>query len=366
MAEPDIENNNTNTNTSTSISNTNTSQSNTNTSQSNTNTSQSNTNTSQSNTNTSISNTNTSQSNTNTSQSNTNTSQSNTNTSVSNNDANGPKSYKQINDYIANMYNTTNTNNSNILDILGMYVKGQKILYTEAKTTCEQRLSCLMLPSIFFTVVCSISNLLLKNYIYGNLITSILNGAIAFILAVINYLKLDARAEAHRSSAYKYDKLLSYIEFQSAKQLFLSDAKTKMYEIIDNIETHIREIKETNQFVLPETIRYNFPNLANSNIFTEVKNIGIQEQLYINELTNIQRDIMNIQTDIRRKNQNKEDNTKNREDLDKLKTLYDYTIINILKLKEKYTSIDTDFKRELDSYSKRNRWRPMLIDLLKV
>ena len=128
--------------------------------------------------------------------------------------------YEQAKQYIT-IYQNNNTNSSSIIDIIGTYVKGQCILYTEAKTLCEQRLSCLMIPSILFTVVCSIANLLLKDYIYGNLITSCLNGFIAFILALINYLKLDARSEAHRSSAYKYDKLLSYITFQSGKIYFL-------------------------------------------------------------------------------------------------------------------------------------------------
>jgi hypothetical protein len=125
-----------------------------------------------------------------------------------------PYTYEYIDNTFSN-YTDNNTNNSNIIDIIGVYIKGQKILYIEAKTTCEQRLTFLMIPSILFTVACSILNLLLKDYVHGNIITSVLNGFVAFILALINYLKLDARAEAHRGSAYKYDKLLTYIEFQS-------------------------------------------------------------------------------------------------------------------------------------------------------
>jgi hypothetical protein len=131
-----------------------------------------------------------------------------------------PITYRDVGDYFLNNYSSDNTNNSNIIDVIGVYVKGQKILYTEAKTTCEQRLTFLMLPSILFTILSSIINLLIDD-IRGKIITTALNGLITFILAVINYLKLDGRAEAHRSSAYKYDKLLTYIEFQSCKQLFL-------------------------------------------------------------------------------------------------------------------------------------------------
>lgn len=274
--------------------------------------------------------------------------------------------YKNVNKFIASNYNPSNVNNSNILDIIGVYVKGQKILYTEAKTTCEQRLSCLMLPSIFFTVICSISNLLLKEYYYNNLITSVLNGTIAFILAVINYLKLDARAEAHRGSAYKYDKLLSYIEFQSAKQLFLTESKITMYQIVETIEKNISEIKETNQFVLPEIIRYNFPKLANSNIFTEVKNIGTNEMLYINELSNIMRDIYNEKELIKKKIEDKKEIVENEVKINNLTNEYDKKLIQILELKKKYTLLDLEFTGEMERYSTRNRWRPIFLDWLKV
>jgi hypothetical protein len=49
--------------------------------------------------------------------------------------------YKVVGEYFLDNYSSDNTNNSNIIDVIGIYVKGQKILYTEAKTTCEQRLT---------------------------------------------------------------------------------------------------------------------------------------------------------------------------------------------------------------------------------
>jgi len=126
-----------------------------------------------------------------------------------------------------------------------------------------------------------ILNLLLKDYVHGNIITSILNGFVAFILALINYLKLDARAEAHRGSAYKYDKLLTYIEFQSFKQLFLDEAKLDMTKIIEIIENDVKEIKETNQFIVPKKIRTLYPIMFNTNVFLIIKKIDdIYEILY--------------------------------------------------------------------------------------
>ena len=366
-----IENNNNNTNNNiNNNNNTNNTNNNNNINNNNTNNNiNNNNNTNNTNNNNNINNSNTNSNNNNNNNNNNNTNNNNNinnNNNTNNNGLNTKIGFKDVNKFIISNYNPNNVNNSNILDIIAVYVKGQKILYTEAKTTCEQRLSFLMLPSIFFTVVCSISNLLLQDYGYNNLITSVLNGAIAFILAVINYLKLDARAEAHRGSAYKYDKLLSYIEFQSAKQLFLTEAKNNMYDIVETIEKNISEIKETNQFVLPEIIRYNFPKLSNSNLFTEVKKIGTNEMLFINDLSNIMRDIYNEKEIIKKKNSEKKDTNENDNKLIKLALDYDDKIIKILKLKEEYTKLDKDIKEELDKYSARNKWRPRFLNWLKV
>ena len=45
---------------------------------------------------------------------------------------------------------------STSLDILAVYIKGQKILYTEAKVYCEQQLNMLMLPAIFISSLCTL------------------------------------------------------------------------------------------------------------------------------------------------------------------------------------------------------------------
>lgn len=180
-------------------------------------------------------------------------------------------SFQEIEQDLTDAYVQQTNNNSTICDIIAVYLKGQKILYTEAKCICEQRLNFLMLPAIFLTVLCSILNLVLQDFQYGSTIVSSFNGCTAFILALINYLKLDAKAEAHRTSAYKFDKLQSFVEFNSAKILFMSQSSRELGKIILEVENNVREIKETNQFILPEKIRFSCPQLYSTNVFSEVK-----------------------------------------------------------------------------------------------
>lgn len=195
--------------------------------------------------------------------------------------------YKDIDKVIQETYSYDGSNFSTVCDVMAVYLNGQKILYTEAKTYCELRLNYLMLPAIMITSVCTILSVVLKDYGFGSTIVSCLNGINVFLLALINYLKLDAKAEAHRTTAYKFDKLQSNLVFNSGKILFIEGAFKDLGKIINETENNVREIKETNQFVLPETVRLFFPILCNINVFAEVKKIQIDEMKYINELKDI-------------------------------------------------------------------------------
>jgi len=46
--------------------------------------------------------------------------------------------YHDIDKMLKDTFNYKESNGSMICDIIAMYLKGQKILYTEAKTLCEQ------------------------------------------------------------------------------------------------------------------------------------------------------------------------------------------------------------------------------------
>ena len=215
--------------------------------------------------------------------------------------------YEMIN----KMSNNKTSKSSTALDILAIYMKGQKTLYTEAKTYCEQKLNSLMLPAIFISSLCVVLGSSLDNILWGKTLVASLNGFNVFLLAIISYLKLDAKAEAHKTSAYKYDKLQSHCEFLSGRILFYSDTsnnisdqdienenkelarkakeikeQTKKEEaklMINDIEAKVTEVKESNQFILPEFIRYTYPKLYSTNVFAEVKKLQNDELVLVND-----------------------------------------------------------------------------------
>ena len=180
---------------------------------------------------------------------------------------------------------------------------------------------------------------------------SILNGINAFLLALINYLKLDARSEAHRTAAYKFDKLQSYMEFNSGRLLFdgfNGKASERLLEILQKVENDVREIKETNQFILPEKIRYTYSKLYSTNVFAEVKKIQNKETLHINKMKDYMNKILSLEapTSI----EGGRPNDKIQAQIDYLDALRRAEIEEVLKIKNEYLKLDLLFEDELKQH----------------
>lgn len=231
---------------------------------------------------------------------------------------------------------------SSALDVMASYIKCHINIYLDASYYCSFQLNLFMFPCIFLSSVCTV----LSSVDYDNsrklLIISIINGWIAFLLAIINYLKLDACSESHKITSYQYNKLKSYIEFTSGEILLFQDpaisnknyiedemdmwkkcnkhlftdkkkysnAKYTKYkelnddvlnkekELIKIIQIKILEFKKTlknihemNQFILPKKIQNLYYKIYNVNIFSYIKNIDSYRFSVLNDLRNVKNEI---------------------------------------------------------------------------
>jgi hypothetical protein len=203
------------------------------------------------------------------------------------------KDYSYHSDEIGDIYMGEMNYYSITLDIIALYLKGQKLLYVEAKTVSEQYLNKLMLPVIFISAVCTVLSVAIKGYTVGPILVSSLTGLNSFLLAVINYLKLDAKAEAHKTTAYQFDKLQTTCEFYSGKAFLIGDPeiKKKVSDFVDSLEKRVIEIKDINQFIIPDIVRHTFALIYSYNVFAIMKKYKAIKLAHTQRLINVNNEI---------------------------------------------------------------------------
>lgn len=156
---------------------------------------------------------------------------------------------------------------SSHLDIISSFLNSQKIICLESSNLTSKRLNCLMIPTIVISATASVLSGVGSTMEYSSTIISCITAFGAFLLAIINYLKLDAQSEAHKISSHQYDKLQSHILFLSGSTFLFSDARQNQVGAFDKITIKDHTIKAENYNKLAtelESIKNNYKHIKES------------------------------------------------------------------------------------------------------
>ncbi len=275
--------------------------------------------------------------------------------------------FKEVEAKIKREYNDDDMVNE--IDILSVYVKNQKNIYTEAKNINNMRLYVLSFPSICISITTSTIAPFIGQTAWGIIIITVLNAVLAVFITLIVILKLETTSIHYEMVASKYGSLQDILDTFSSKIAFISSKHEKdklIFAKMKKIDCKITEIKEETQVELPNYIRYLYPKISSINIFSSIYSVEMYRKNLINLLKGVINETRFINakwdSEIAFKKHDPEYmingfcRVKEQKRLNTLADTKEQLKRDIAKYKNTYSFIDDVFQQEIQDKKNKEKW----------
>ena len=256
----------------------------------------------------------------------------------------------------------------NEMDIISVYVKSQKNIYTEAKNIIDTRLYILSIPTICISIGVSIINPFIIKYDCSVILITSLNACLAILIALIGYLKMETTSNNYEIIASRYSNLQDSLDTFSSKISFIhskSEKEKLVFNKMKKIDKKIADIKDETKILLPHYIRYLYPKISSINIFSSIYSIEIYRKHLVQLLKSIVNETRYIyakwDSEIEMKKQNSDymingfNRAKEKNRLKSLAETKDQVKAEIIKYKNTYSFIDDVFQQEIKNKKNKER-----------
>jgi hypothetical protein len=260
--------------------------------------------------------------------------------------------YDDIERSLLGYYDKDKYKYSKQLDILILFIKGQKNIYIQSKNLTQTKLYLFMLPALLITVAISIFAPIIGEYKWSGGVISGLNFIVTSCITIMNYMRYESKTDCYNQIAVQYDKIESSLELMNTKLFFVKKEEEKRELVLNKIlETEVRlsEIKDIYTLMIPSEMKLLFPVISHTNIFSFIKKIENQKHDLIIYLMNTKNEIDYILHKWKKTTVN---NTELSRIKEKNRLLYLYDIKakikeDILQYNRVFQNLEADFLNEI-------------------
>ena len=194
-------------------------------------------------------------------------------------------------------YYETEDKYSDELDLLMVYLNGQKNMYIQAKQLTQFKLNILLFPTVILSTALTFFSPFITNYSWSGVFIASINAIITTCLSIIHYLKLESSIDLYLQLVDQYDKLENSLQMTTSKLFFLEDKREKETIILkkmEEFEEKMNEIKEMTTVFLPWELKNVFPIVYHIHIFSFIKKIETYKRNQIMKFKEIKNEIRYI------------------------------------------------------------------------